>query len=273
MVAAAGRVSHKRSFFARELLIKSGLGACRHNFERLLRIIMAGTDIREPAARFAFFLLDPAVAPLERFEMTPEEITLLNPNTGTCPIFRTRRDAEITLGIYRRVPVLVREGDPDGNPWGVSFMRMFDMSNDSHLFRTREQLEDDGWTLRGNAFERTGRWMTPLYQGMMASFYDHRAADVIRSETAQKRQNQPRYLTSSDHKDADRLAIPMYWVDRRELPDERLEWLVGFSDVTSPTNERTLVPYGLPSVAVGHKVPLISVNADAATFAGRLWSK
>ena len=54
--------------------------------------------------------------------------------------YRTRRDAEITKGIYRRVPVLVDENKEDGNPWGITFQRMFDMSNDSHLFRTRDQL-------------------------------------------------------------------------------------------------------------------------------------
>ena len=51
------------------------------------------------------------------------DIRLLNPNTRTCPIFRTRRDAEITKAIYRRVPVLIdanREG-PTGNPWGIQF--------------------------------------------------------------------------------------------------------------------------------------------------------
>jgi hypothetical protein len=122
-------------------------------------LTVAGRDEHEDAAWFAFFLHDPAAIDTARFRLTPEEITLLNPNTGTCPIFRTRRDAEITLGIYRRVPVLVNEakvaaGDPDGNPWGVSFMTMFHMSNDSHLFRTREELESDGWTLRGNVFER-----------------------------------------------------------------------------------------------------------------------
>ena len=31
----------------------------------------------------------------------------MNPNTGTCPIFRSRRDAEINKEIYRRVPVLI----------------------------------------------------------------------------------------------------------------------------------------------------------------------
>ena len=71
--------------------------------------------------------------------MPPEEILLVNPNTGTAPIFRSRRDAEITIGIYRRVPVLWRD-EPEENPWGVSFQLMFMMNTDSNLFRTREQL-------------------------------------------------------------------------------------------------------------------------------------
>ena len=73
-------------------------------------------------------------------------IALLNPNTRTCPTFRSRSDAELAKAIYRRVPVLIREardGQPEDNPWGIRFNRMFDMSNDSHLFRTREQLEGE----------------------------------------------------------------------------------------------------------------------------------
>lgn len=119
-------------------------------------LTLVGRDSREPEADFAFFAHDPTdlQRPNVRFTLSPDEITLLNPNTGTCPVFRTRRDAEITIGIYRRVPILIREGDPDGNPWGIKFMTMFHMSNDSHLFRTREELEDDGWVLNGNVFEK-----------------------------------------------------------------------------------------------------------------------
>ena len=94
--------------------------------------------------------------------MSPEEIKLLNPNTGTCPVFRSRRDAEITLGIYKRVPVLINENDPKtSNPWGIKFMTMFHMSNDSGLFHTREELEADGGPLRGNIFEK----QTPELRG------------------------------------------------------------------------------------------------------------
>lgn len=120
-------------------------------------LTLAGKALRESQAEFAFFAHEPSDLLKEnaRFELTPEEIQLLNPNTGTCPIFRTRRDAEITLGIYRRVPVLINENDPvNGNPWGIKFMTMFHMSNDSHLFHTRDELEEDGWTLNGNVFER-----------------------------------------------------------------------------------------------------------------------
>lgn len=123
-----------------------------HRSFKFCLLTMSGRSLQTPAASFAFFLHDPGDIASSEFELTPEEITLLNPNTGTCPIFRTRRDAEITLGIYRRVPVLIKEGDPDGNPWGISFMTMFHMSNDSHLFHTREELEDDGWVLEGNVF-------------------------------------------------------------------------------------------------------------------------
>ena len=42
-------------------------------------------------------------------------------------------------------------GEPVGHH---SSAAMFDMSNDSHLFRTREQLEAEGWRLDGNVFRK-----------------------------------------------------------------------------------------------------------------------
>ena len=37
-----------------------------------------------------------------RFALAASEVLLLNPNTGTLPVFRSRADADITLGCYRR---------------------------------------------------------------------------------------------------------------------------------------------------------------------------
>ena len=53
---------------------------------------LTGKALREPAARFAFFLLDYAELddPDRVFDLSPEELALINPNTGTLPIFRNR---------------------------------------------------------------------------------------------------------------------------------------------------------------------------------------
>ena len=72
------------------------------------------------------------------------------------------------------------------------------MTDDSDLFRTREELEREGWRLRGNVFTRDGKRMLPLYEAKMVDFFNHRAADVVKSETAVNRQNQPRYLTVAE---------------------------------------------------------------------------
>ncbi|WP_432065773.1 Eco57I restriction-modification methylase domain-containing protein [Streptomyces sp. C10-9-1] len=219
---------------------------------------LTGRALREPATRFAFFLHDPAELDEadKAFTLTPEEITLLNPNTGTCPVLRSRRDAEITLSIYRRVPVLIKEGDPKGNPWGVSFLRMFDMGHNSDLFHTRDELESDGWLLDGNHFFKEHARMLPLYEAKMASFYNHRASDIIKSETAAKRQSHPRYLSQVELERSDRFALPMYWVCESEMPNEA-PWYLGFCDVTSATNERTVIASAIPRAAVGHTFPVV----------------
>ncbi|MCU0701336.1 MAG: N-6 DNA methylase, partial [Myxococcaceae bacterium] len=76
------------------------------------------------------------------YSLSPADFETLNPNTKTCPTFRSRRDADLNLAMYRRAGVLWREDDEkNGNPWGLRFMAMIHMANDSGLFRSRDQLE------------------------------------------------------------------------------------------------------------------------------------
>ena len=97
---------------------------------------MAGTPGGSLAyASFAYILTNLTIISVSSSRSNPEDFLLLNPNTRTCPVFRTQRDAEITLSIYRRLPILVHEEEPNGNPWSITFMRMFDMSNDSSILR------------------------------------------------------------------------------------------------------------------------------------------
>ncbi|SEB97247.1 hypothetical protein SAMN05216483_0800 [Streptomyces sp. 2131.1] len=263
-------------FFFKDLVLTGALAAL-YDFENAAPVFpdvhrsfkfsilsVTGDALREPAARFAFFLRDPAELedPGRVFMLTPGEITLLNPNTGTCPVFRSRRDAEITLGIYSRVPVLVDEGDPDGNPWGVTFATMFHMANDSHRFRTCDELTATGWQPAGNTFVRGERAMLPLYEAKMVDAYNHRAADVVKSATAVKRQNQPSYLTADAWTSASRLAVPGTWVDRADTPPDAPPGWLAFLRISSPTNQRTMISAVLPPAAIGDSVFLLRTRTS-----------
>ena len=68
------------------------------------------------------------------FELAQPDFATLNPNTHTCPTFRSRRDADLNLALYSRTGVLWREDDAAGNPWGLRFMTMLHMANDSGVF-------------------------------------------------------------------------------------------------------------------------------------------
>lgn len=242
-----------------------------HRSFKFCLLTLTGRDEREPVADFAFFAHDPndLRKPDVRFQLTPDEITLLNPNTGTCPVFRSRRDAEITLGIYRRVPVLINENDPvNGNPWGIKFMTMFHMSNDSHLFHAREELEHDGWTLNGNVFERplpvepvetsgggvTVERMLPLYEAKMIHHYDTKWATY-------EPDGSTRDVTPDEKRDPGFFVMPRYWVHESEV-DKKLDgkwdksWMLGWRDIARTTDERTTIASKLPRLAVGNKIPL-----------------
>ena len=122
-------------------------------------------------ARQAAALADPT----RHFSLSPADFAALNPNTKTCPTFRSKRDAELNLALYQRAGVLWRDDDQTGgNPWGLRFMRMLDMANDSGLFKARAELEGRGHRLVGNAFSATsGHWL-PLVEAKMVHHFDHR---------------------------------------------------------------------------------------------------
>ena len=82
---------------------------------------------------------------------------------------------------------------------------MFDMTNDSHLFRTAAQLEDGFGVLSGRratAGSVVPTTYVPLYEGKMASqAFDHRAASVVVNPENLNRPAQPREATLDEHAD------------------------------------------------------------------------
>jgi hypothetical protein len=209
------------------------------------------------------------LTPQRHYVLSPADFRLLNPNTRTCPTFLSRRDADINLAIYRRTSVLWREDDDaNGNPWGLQFMAMFHMSNDSGLFRTRPELVSTGHVLRGNRFVSKSGDYVPLIEAKMVDHFDHRYASLIGIENGSNRT--ARKLTgwySAIGEDPDEFAQPQYWLAESELA-ERLagkwdrEWLLGWRDICRSTDQRTVIASVTPRAAAGDKFLLMMPRAE-----------
>ena len=187
-------------------------------------LTLAGRDDPVPEAEYAFFLhqVEHRKERERRFTLAAEDFRLFNPNTRTCPIFRTRRDMEIARKMYQRAGVFWkegREGELEVNPWGVKLSTMFHMSNDSGLFSTRENLEEDGWELDANIFvhgDHDERYL-PLYEAKLFHQYDHRFATFDGASEKEIRNGKARPMTPQEKADPESVVIPRYWVPETEV--------------------------------------------------------
>lgn len=278
-----------------------GIFAEVHNSYKFCIFVVSGPDFESPAdITFCFFAHSVADvrSPGMCFSMAADDIILLNPNTRTCPVFRTERDAEITKGIYRRVPVLIREaqdGSREENPWGITFMSMFHMANASHLFAAPEEACPAIDRQQATDLNEPPPYL-PLYEAKMLHQFDHRWAtyaregadwlDVpIRTKRRPGRREEPdaRLATDEEKQDPTFFVAPRYWVRREDVEDrlvkQRLnretgemeviwkwdrEWLLGWRDIARNTDERTLITTTLQRTGAGHTAPLMFPEGQGA---------
>jgi hypothetical protein len=212
-----------------------------HGRMRFSLLTVTGRSTVVEQAEFATLTKHPSQLPPrgKRIHVPTSDLLLVNPNTGTCPMFQTQRDADITLGIYHRIPVLWRDA-PEENPWGLSLIsRFFHMAEDSDLFHTN----GDGDVL-------------PLYEAKMIHQYDHRLSSYDKRPEGSLDTELPR-LDPAEKDDPWRSPVPRYWVDRTEV-HKRLaarglekEWLLGWRDICRSSDERTMISAILPQAGVG----------------------
>jgi hypothetical protein len=248
-----------------------------HRRYRFAILVISGRQLPIEQANFWTLAKHPDELPPrgQRIHVATDDLLLVNPNTGTSPMFRSQRDADITLAIHERVPVLWRES-PDDNPWGISFMAMFHMANDSGLFHTRHQLEADGWTLNTNIFVKDDKRMLPLYEAKLTHQFDHRLSCYSKRPTGSRDTELPR-LRFDEKNDPLRVPIPRYWLPLEDI-EERLRgrwqkgWLLGWRDITNVTNERTVVSTFIPRTAVGDKFLLVFTAENVGLLQANLAS-
>ena len=253
-VSTGGRVYGLFDFENRKIFFKDV-----HASFKFCALIFGGTDRRLGEARCAFFLHDTVAIndPDRCFALTPTDFARVNPNTGTAPVFRNRKDAEITRRIYEQHPVLVdRTAKDEIRAWPVRYRTMFHMTNDSDLFRTAEQLKSEGfYPVQGNHWHRDNEVYVPLYEGKMVQAFDHRAASITTHEGNIFRPGQPDKTLNEEHSDTSFTPRPRYWVDGKAIASEyEQNWLLSFKAITASTNVRTMIATVIPKVGCGHSL-------------------
>ena len=272
-VSTSGRVNSLFDFENKKIFFKD-----IHASFKFCALIFGGEERKFDQTECAFFLHDTKTIndPDRCFPLTPDDFARVNPNTGTAPIFRTRRGVDITRRIYEQHPVLVDySGGEECKTWPVRFMQgLFNMTSDSHLFHTADQLDEEGfYPVEGNCYKRGKELYLPLYEGKMVQAFDHRAASVVVNPKNLNRPAQPRETTREEHNNPDWLPDPQFWVsvDAAEWP-EGLGWAVAFKDVTAPTNVRTMIASVVPRSGFGNTLPLLMPDAvEIATYRENAW--
>ncbi len=203
-------------------------------------VTLGGAGVGPLDIPFSFFSRTIAdfADPRRHYTLREADIARINPNTRTAPIFRTRYDADLTAKIHGRVPVLIEDGKDGGNLWGLSFMRMFDMANDSGLFHME-----------------SGPGRVPLLEAKMVHQFDHRWCTYEQGDT--------RDLSPQERSDPTFEPTPRYWMDEAAVRGRLAErgwnhqWLIGWRDITNATNERTTIATCFPMQGSGDTVLLM----------------
>ena len=259
-LTSRGRVSGIYDFENRKIFFKDV-----HASFKFCALIIGGTKLEFHEANCAFFLQDTETIndPDRCFPLASGDFARVNPNTVTAPIFRTRRDAEITLGIYERHPVLVdRSRGEERRVWPVRFMQgLFNMTSDSHLFRTALQLEVDGfYPVEDNRWKKGEDLYVPLYQGRTIWQFDHRANSirVNAANTHNPYLSEP--VTVVQHADPGFLPKTQYWVPvssiETAVPADR-GYALAFRRIVRSTDARTAIASLIPHVGSSDTLPIL----------------
>lgn len=215
-------------------------------------LLTIGSGVAE--ADFSFFITDPVqLEQVERrFTLSPAQIARINPNTRTAPVFRARRDAELTASIYDRVPVLI---DQETGREAIStqlVQNFFSGSNakDQLIFEAGAEAPEEG--------------RKPVYRGSMVWHFNHRAATFDRvlgefRDPTSEELGDPNFLIFSDK------YVPVTELRSRfSLRAWEYKWFAGWRDITNSTNERTVVSAVVPFSAADDTFSVLLPNNGAS---------
>ncbi|GJL59764.1 MAG: hypothetical protein NPIRA03_26210 [Nitrospirales bacterium] len=236
---------------------RDGIFAGVHRSYKFCLLTLGGkakTD-SEPI-QFTFFAhsVEDLRNPEKRFSLSADDIRLINPNTRTCPILRSLKDAELTKFVYRSVPIFFSEDQPGRNEYDPRVWRLLNTTDDSNEFISGGEVEN----LHS---------MVPVVEAKTIHQFDHRYGTfAFRGGSIDLT-----LLSDLDKVDPEKSAIARYYITdtyfRQRLPVElhQREWFTTIRNIARSTDERTCIASVFPRGASCEVTPYIEVQGGAAT--------
>ncbi len=216
---------------------------------RFSLVTLASTAQREPMFGFLLGTINDLAEPDRLFSLKYSDLAAVNPNSCTCPTFKSRQSATLVASIHRRWPILSHETLE--NDWEATSSRMFDMSYSAALFQD-EEFDDS----------------LPLYEGKMITQFNHRFASVVINAQNPDRPANSETISITCLHDPYFRPTPRYWIARQDLEkklgnNSTKPWLIQFCKITSPTNERTAILSVTPRAPAGDSLHQVYSPAGA----------
>jgi hypothetical protein len=192
------------------------------------------------------------------FTLSADDIALINPNTRTCPVFRSQMDALLTRKMHSNCTILTNREVKSATSWDIRLATMLHKTNDaSDLLETSTHVDNAG--------------LLRVYEGKYGWIFDHRYAT---------------HFDSDFHAVPDSIKTQDYIISTELLcSQKRFESIcenyenqgfttafgfLGHRRVSSSTNERTVVACIYPRLpsTYGWILSLCKDTADMALLCG-----
>jgi len=234
--------------------------AVHHSYKFCL-LTIAGLDATVSAMAATFFCRSVAEARSRSLiDISAKDVEALNPESKTCPVVRNSSFFGLAQQIYKRWAAI--EGMGTLGPWSLRIHRLFNASDDLHLFTAIDPSPE-----RLRRLVRDGVEMWPVFEAKMLHQFDHRFGTYVGQTEAQARQGKLPELSDGAHLDPLNLNQSNHWVNAA-LAEEKLgkhsnaSWIVAVRDVTSAVVVRTAIGCVLPRVASVNTLWHLSFKQD-----------
>ncbi|WP_256301701.1 Eco57I restriction-modification methylase domain-containing protein [Haloarchaeobius salinus] len=247
---------------------RKGIFPAVHRSFKFSLLTQTGANLQHEEFELAFYLteIDQLHEDDNRFRLSREEIERINPNTKNCPTFENAQDAALVLEIYDGIEAFIIEGEDDGNPWEAAVHRMYNMADDSGMFRSYADLRDEDWDRSDQVLTRGDETRIGLYESKLTHQYNHRFSTFAGQTDDEIDDGDAQKLTEAELDDPTKLATPRYWIPKEEYDDKSgRDWHISLRDITNATNRRTAIFSVIPKAASGDSLNHVTgPNAEEA---------